>query len=442
MTIELAFLVGLAVLLVLAIKFKVNAFVSLLISALTIGLLSGMDPGDVIKTMTGGFGKTISSIGIVIIFGVMLGKFLEDSRGAEKMARAMAKAVGEKRSPLAMALSGYLISIPVFSDVGYVILAPLAKAISRTSKVSFYAIAVSLSAGLLATHVFVPPTPGPLAVAGLLGIDIGEMIIWGSLAALGMTLAGWLWAITVMPKFAGSYIPEIEDTDLIDDKSELPGGFISFIPLLLPMILILMDTTSKMMLPKEHVFLNITGFIGNANIAMSVGVLSAILLLGSKLKKSGEKSPVLKIMDDALKSAGPIIFITAAGGALGAILKSSGAGKAIAEAVAGSGMPFILVPFAIAGILKTIQGSGTVAVVTAATLCLPIAQQLGLHPVLIALASGSGARLICHVNDSFFWVYTNMSGFDTKTGLKTLSAANVAMAFGGLAVTFIASIVL
>ena len=240
---------------------------------------------------------------------------------------------------------------------------------------SFFAVAVSLSAGLLATHVFVPPTPGPLAVAGLLGVDIGEMIIWGGLAALGMTLAGWLWAITVMPKFAGTYIPpEIED-DMIDtSSSELPGGLKSFIPLLLPMFLILLNTTSKMLLPKESTFLVFTSFVGDANIAMSLGVVVAMLLLGKKLFKSGAKSPILKVMDDALKSAGPIIFITAAGGALGAILKSSGAGKAIAEAVANSGMPFILVPFFIAGILKTIQGSGTVAVVTAATLCLPIAQ--------------------------------------------------------------------
>ena len=232
MAIEFAFIIGLAVLLILAIKFKVNAFVSLLISALTIGLHSGMDPTDVIKTMTGGFGKTVSKIGIVIIFGVMLGKYLEDSRGAEKMARTLANAVGEKRSPLTMALSGYLISIPVFSDVGYVILSPLAKAISRTSKVSFYAIAVFRSAGLLATHVFVPPTPGPLAVAGLLGIDIGEMIIWGSFAALGMTLAGWLWAITIMPKIAGNYIPEPEGSAAIDENQEMPSGLISFIPLL------------------------------------------------------------------------------------------------------------------------------------------------------------------------------------------------------------------
>ena len=177
-----------------------------------------------------------------------------------------------------------------------------------------------------------------------------------------------------------------------------------------------------MVLPKGHPFITFTSFIGNANIAMAIGVIFAICLLGKKLKNNGEKNSILKIMDDALKSAGPIIFITVAGGALGAILKSSGAGKAIAEAVANSGMPFILVPFIIAGILKTIQGSGTVAVVTAATLSLPIAQQLGLYPILIALASGSGARLICHVNDSYFWVYTNMSGFDTKTGLKTLSA--------------------
>lgn len=433
MPVELSFLIGLAVLLVMTLRFKINAFIGLLAAALTVGLLSGMSTADTIKGITGGFGKTITSIGVVIIFGVMLGKLLEDSNGAEKMARMAVNLVGQKRSPLAMALSGYIISIPVFSDVGYVILAPLAKAMSSKSKISFPIIAVSLAGGLLATHVYVPPTPGPLAVAGLLKLDIGLVTLWGAFAALVMTLFGWIWAQFFMPKFVPAMIP----TDAAEGASEkdLPGGLAAFVPLLAPIVLILGATTSAMFLPKDSGLRSALAFIGDANVAMAAGVILAALMLGRKF----EKGKLLKVLDSSLSEAGPIIFITAAGGALGEILKASGAGKAIAELVAQSGIPFILVPFLVAGLLKTIQGSGTVAVVTASTLCLPLAAQLGMSPLLIFLASGAGARLICHVNDSFFWVFTKMSGFDTAMGLRTLSVGNVFMALGGLVATWIAS---
>lgn len=444
MSVEFAFIIGLVALLVLAIPLKVNAFVSLLVSAFIIGLLSGMGTEATVTGIAKGFGNTVSKIGIIIIFGVILGQYLEDSRAAEKLARSIVKRVGGRNSPLAMALSGYVISIPVFSDVGYVILAPLAKAISRTSRVSFYAIAVSLSAGLLATHVFVPPTPGPLAVAGLLGIDIGEMILWGGFAALMMTLGGWAWAQLVLPRYMEPFIPE-EDSAANAIESEasdadIPGLCAAVIPLLLPLVLILSATSASAFLDQADPLRQIALALGNANVAMFLGALAALILLGRKLKAAGK--PALKVIDGALETAGPIIFITAAGGGLGSILKLSGAGSALAEMVVSSGLPFILVPFAISGLLKTIQGSGTVAVITAATLCLPIGEQLQLNPILIALAAGSGARLICHVNDSYFWVYANMSGFDTRTALKTLSAANLAMAFSGLFATWIASLIL
>ncbi len=438
MSIELAFVIGMIVLLVLAIKFRLNAFISLLATAVVIGLLSRMDTVDIIKTITEGFGSTVSSIGIVIIFGVMLGKYLEDSGGAHKMALGAVQMVGEKNSSIAMAISGYLVSIPVFSDVGYVILAPFAKAISQKTKIPMAVLGVSLSAGLLATHVYVPPTPGPLAAAGMLGIDIGRAILYGSFAAIFMTFFGWAFAQFYLAKKGDVFKPEFEESVTEDNLSEqdLPGMFASIFPLLLPMFLILLNTTSKAILPKESTFVRMMSFIGDSNIALAIGVIACVVLLGKRLGK--EK--VLKVMDRSLSEAGSIIFITAAGGALGAILKSSGAGTAMAEAVMNSGLPFILIPFAIAALLKIIQGSGTVAVVTAATLTAPLAQQLGIDPILIFLATGAGARSFCHVNDSYFWVYTKMSGFDMKTGLSTLSLSNPFMALGGLLATYIVSL--
>lgn len=442
MPVELAFAIGFIILLVLAIRFRVSAFVSLLVTALVIGMLSGMGGTEIINTITNGFAKTVGSIGIIIIFGVMLGKYLEDSKAAHKMALGAVRMVGQKNSSIAMAISGYLVSIPVFSDVGYVILAPLAKAISKTAKIPLAVLGVSLAAGLLSTHVYVPPTPGPLAAAGMLGVDIGEAIIYGSFAALMMTLFGWGFAQFYLAKKGDQFFSN-DDTKEgmtqaveVTAQQDLPGMFAALFPLLVPMILILLNTTGSAILPKDSSFVKLTSFIGDANVALAFGVIACLICLGKRLGK--EK--MLQVMDGSLNEAGSIIFITASGGALGAVLSASGAGAAMAQAIAASGLPFILIPFAISVLLKIVQGSGTVAVVTAATLTAPLATQLGINPILIFLASGAGARSFCHVNDSFFWVFSKMNGYDMNTGLRTLSYANPFMALGGLLATLIVSL--
>ncbi|CDB92950.1 gntT protein [Acidaminococcus intestini CAG:325] len=362
------------------------------------------------------------------------------------MALDTIRMVGQKHASLAMAITGYIVSIPVFSDAAFVILSPLLKALHKKSGIPLAILAVSLSAGLLATHVYVPPTPGPLAAAGLLGIDLGQAIMWGAFAAVFMTLFGWIFAELYFRNKPESYYTFRSDEEqekemvqpTLEEDSNLPGTWASLLPLLLPIILILLNTSCSMLLPKGHYIRNVTSFIGDSNIALAIGSVAAIMTLGGRLGK--EK--VLKIMDKSLSDAGSIVFITAAGGALGAVLKQSHAGASLANLVINTGLPFILIPFVISGLLKIVQGSGTVAVVTAATLCAPIASKLGLNPILIFLASGAGARSCCHVNDSFFWVYTNCMGFDMKTGLRTLSISNVAMALGGLFATYIASLVL
>ena len=352
----------------------------------------------------------------------MLGNYLDAAKGTNRMALDAVRLVGQKRAGLAMAITGYIVSIPVFSDAAFVILTPLVKAIHKKTRIPLAILAVSLSAGLLATHVYVPPTPGPLAAAGLLGIDIGQAILYGAFAAVFMTLFGWI--------FAEIYFRNKPS------ETDLPGTMASLLPLVVPILLILGKTTCDMLCPEGSLLLTVTSFIGDSNIALAIGAVLAIATLGKRL--GGKK--VLEIMDKTLKDAGPIVFITAAGGALGQVLKVSGAGDSLATMVVNTGLPFILIPFVISGLLKIVQGSGTVAVTTAATLCAPIAASLGLNPILIFLASGAGARACCHVNDSYFWVYTNCMGFDMKTGLKTLSISNVVMSLGGLCATFICSL--
>lgn len=258
-----------------------------------------------------------------------------------------------------------------------------------------------------------------------------------------MTAFGWIFAETYLRTRPESYYSFREDAGeaeveavSLDDDADLPGTLASLVPLVVPLLLIVGNTTCAMIFPEESGIVKFFSFVGDANIALAIGAVLAIITLG---KRMGGKV-VLDIMDKTLKDAGPIVFITAAGGALGEVLKASGAGASLAELVVNTGLPFILIPFVIAGLLKIVQGSGTVAVTTAATLCAPIAASLGLNPILIFLAFGAGARSCCHVNDSYYWVYTNCMGFDMKTGLKTLSLSNIFMALGGLTATFICSL--
>lgn len=441
MPMELVFVIGMAVLLFLCIKVKANAFVALLATALVMGLFSGMTGADTVSAITTGFSGTVKSIGIVIIFGIMLGNYLDAAKGTNRMAIDAVRLVGQKRAGLAMAITGYLVSIPVFSDAAFVILTPLVKAIHKKTKIPLAILAVSLSAGLLATHVYVPPTPGPLAAAGLLGIDIGQAILYGAFAAVFMTAFGWIFSELYFKNKPEGYYSfrddYVEDTsEDITGDTDLPGTLASLLPLILPIVLILLNTTCSMILPEGSSILAVTSFIGDSNVALAIGAVLAIITLGKRL---GNKK-IMGIMDTSLKDAGSIVFITAAGGALGQVLKVSGAGDTLATLVLNTGLPFILIPFVISGLLKVVQGSGTVAVTTAATLCAPIAASLGLNPILIFLASGAGARLCCHVNDSYFWVYTNCMGYDMKSGLKTLSISNVVMSLGGLCATFICSL--
>jgi len=443
MPMELVFIIGIAVLLFLCIKVKANAFVALLLTGLIMGVLSGMSGTATVEALTSGFAGTIKSIGIIIIFGIMLGNYLDAAKGTNRMALDAVRLVGQKRAGLAMAITGYIVSIPVFSDAAFVILTPLVKAINKKTRIPLSILAVSLSAGLLATHVYVPPTPGPLAAAGLLGIDIGEAILYGAFAAVFMTAFGWIFAELYFKNKPDSYYTFREGEEVlaatsedVEDTSDLPGTLASLLPLVVPILLIISKTTCDMIFPEDSLIVTITAFIGDSNIALALGAVLAIITLGKRM--GGKK--IIEIMDSTLKDAGPIVFITAAGGALGQVLKVSGAGDSLATMVINTGLPFILIPFVISGLLKVVQGSGTVAVTTAATLCAPIATSLGLNPILIFLASGAGARICCHVNDSYFWVYTNCMGFDMKTGLKTLSISNVFMSLGGLVATFICSL--
>ncbi|MBD3949094.1 GntP family permease [Tuanshanicoccus lijuaniae] len=413
--------IGIVLLLFLAMKTRVHIFVALIISSITTGLIGGLAFKDVISSITGGFGSTLGSTGIIIGLGVMMGAVLEKSGAAEQMAFSIIKLVGKGREEWALAITGYIVAIPVFADSGLVILTPLAKSLSRMTGKSVVGLGLALATGLQLTHVFVPPTPGPLAVAGILDIDLGLMI----LAGVGMTLPTlimstlysiWLGKrLYIVPNedgtdyirgdFKEEYIRSIENVENVYKEKNLPGAALSFSPIVVPLILILLKTVTEFV-KYSGAGKELISTVGHPIMALIIGLLLAIYGLGKRYSKD----ELFAAIEDGVKSTGMIMLITGAGGALGYVVRDAGIGDALGEAVLHSGIPGILVPFVIAALMRISLGSATVALITAATLTAPLVTQMGLNPVLVAMSTCAGAVSFSYFNDSGFWVFNGLYG--------------------------------
>ena len=408
---------GVAILIFLVLKTKIHAFLALIIAASITGLVGGMSAPDVVNTITAGFGSTLGSIGIVIGFGVMMGRILEVSGAAEKMAYTLVKWVGKRKEEWAMAITGYIVSIPIFVDSAFVILTPLVKALSKKTGKSVLTIGVALGAGLVATHHAVPPTPGPLGVAGIFGVDVGLMIAWGLVFAIPVIIVGVLYAkwlgtkIYQIPDETGlNYIRPVQPVTLQEfleskEKKDLPSLTRSVLPIFVPILLIFANTTISALELKGGIYDYIT-FIGSPVIAVGIGLIFSIYGLYNHVKRS----EALDHMEEGIKTSGIILLVTGAGGALGNVLRESGSGDYIAQQVAQWHLPAILIPFIIATIVRLIQGSGTVAMITAASISAPILQQLDVNMALAAQAAALGAMIFSYFNDSLFWVINRMLG--------------------------------
>ncbi|HPB61688.1 MAG: GntP family permease [Spirochaetia bacterium] len=401
-------------------KYRINAFLVLIGVSFVFGLLIGLPALDVVVGIKNGFGGTLTSIGIVIVAGTILGTILEKTGAALSMTRAILNMVGKSHAPLAMNIAGYIVSIPVFCDSGYVILNPLNKALAKESGISMTVMAVALSTGLYATHTMVPPTPGPIAAAGTLGADLGKVILLGLIAAIPASLSGLLWAT----KFAKRYEiePEIQGTysEIVKKFGKLPNTLLSFLPIVLPIVLILLKSVAEF--PSKpfgngdfRVFLS---FIGDPVTALILGVLCSLLLV----HKGELKKAISDWMGEGIKESAIILVITAAGGSLGAIIKASPITDFIKTNMASMHLG-ILLPFMISAALKTAQGSSTVAIVTTAGIMAPLLQTLGLDPALTTIAIGAGSMVVSHANDSYFWVVSQFSGMPVNTAYKAYSSA-------------------
>ncbi len=402
------------------VRFKMHPIFSLTIAAITTGFLLGLSPKEIMLTIGDGFGKTLSSIALVIAFGTVIGIYLEKTGSTKVLANYVLKLVGLKRSPLAMNLAGYIISIPVFCDSGFIILSSLNKAMSKKTGIPVLVFAISLATGLYAAHVFVPPTPGPLAAAAILEADLGMVLIFGLLVSIPVSLTGYFWARFIGKSLRQELIENKVQTIVKGDEEEDYGikPIQAFLPLLAPIVLIAMKSIANYPsnpLGQGYAF-KIFDFLGNPIIALLVGVLFAFLL-GRKVSSKKKESWV----GEAFKQAGAIVLITGAGGAFGAILRTIDIASFV-QLESSSGIGGLLIAFTIAMVLKTAQGSSTVAIITTSAIIAPLLETFGLTAIIdkvfAVLAIGAGAMTVSHINDSYFWVVSQFSDMNVKTALK------------------------
>lgn len=414
-------LIAVIIILILILKAKQNPVIAMFVGALYMGIFSGAGLTGTVDAIVAGFGNTMTGIGISVGFGIILGQIVADTGAVQSIANSVIKVFGEKKADTAMGATGFIVSIPVFYDVGYVILVPIAKMLAKTTKREIAAFIGGLVAGLGIAHSFIPPTPGPLTGAELLGIDVGQVILFGLILGIPTFLLTILVYKHVFLKrknffneacFDKSYIESEESENVPPQK--LPGFFRSMLPIIVPIVLIVLGTASSAIMGAENVPEWIV-FISNKNVAMFIGVLTAFFLAKGILNLE----QLSKSVDKSLASAGMVLLITGMGGGLGNVLTVVGAGDAILGIIQNFNIPPLVFIWLISGLLRMAQGSGTVAMITSIGLVVPMLPQLDVSPVLMAMASFSGSLLCAHVNDSGFWVSAKIAGLSTVGGLKT-----------------------
>ncbi len=411
-------LLSVILIIVLTTKLKVHPFLALFVVALLYGFLSGMPLERIVESINSGFGDTLGKIGLIIIFGVIIGAFLENSGGAYRIAEAILKIVGRKRVPTAMGIIGYFISIPVFADSGFILLSPLNKSLAKKAGITLAGSTVALAIGLMATHTMVPPTPGPIAAAGILEADLGLVMMIGLPVSALSLVAGIIFARKYASRTYINPDPKISEEEISERMKSAPGTLKSSLPIIIPILLIVVRSFINSQVENPGQFLSFMQFLGEPVVALLIGVILS-LTLPKKLEKS--MLSTTGWVGKALTDAATILLITGAGGIFGKVLQNSGIADLLGETLAGVQMG-IWLPFLLAAAIKTAQGSSTVALITTASIMMPMMNSLGfdteLEKAITVIAIGAGSAVFSHANDSYFWVVTQMSGMDVKTGYK------------------------
>jgi len=449
--------VGMLSVILMIAMLRMNAFIALITSAVVVSLLAPGDLAEKISRVAVAFGSTAGSIGIVIALAVVIGKCMMDSGAADRIVRGFLSLLGEKRSSTALMASGFVLSVPVFFDTVFYLLVPLARSMHRRTKRHYLKYAMAIAAGGVITHSLVPPTPGPLIMADNLNIDIGVMIMVGSLVAIpaaivGMFFSGWVDRRMNIPmRPLGG---ELSEPEPLEDN-QLPGLLVSLLPIILPVLLVSTNTIVRTIAEGAadgsglSRAAGITAVLGDVNLAMLISAAIAMLML--KSKRALTNSQLAKVVEVSLMSGGMIILITAAGGAFGAMLKAAQIGPAIETLFKGSGsqptgglMMLVLGAF-IASMIKIAQGSCTVAMITSSAMMaamLTSTETLGYHPAYLATAIGGGSMIGSWMNDSGFWIFVKMTGLTEAEGLKSWTPLVAIVGFTGVVVSFLLALIL
>ena len=436
------------ILMVVAIaRFKVHPFLAILGAALLLAVLLGVPFADIPDVIGKGFGGVFSGIALVIIFGTLIGSVLERTGGAVALARAVERVVGKRHPRLAMMLIGWIVSIPVFCDSGFVLVSPIGKSLARRSGTSPVPLMLALAAGLFASHVFIPPTPGPVAAAGMVGLENNLLLVIGLGVVISLLSLIPAYFFTGWKKFSESSEPS-EISEISENQPERRcNAALAFLPIVLPIVLMALGSVASLVSLPTNVAAVFT-FLGKPVIALMIALLSCLPLL-MRQKMSGQ---FYDITQSSLKTAGPIIFITAAGGVLGAVVVASGFVDIIKESGDALKMLGVVFPFLIAAILKSAQGSSTVAITTTASMMGMFSDSgsmmnaLGftspLAAALVVMAIGAGAMTVSHANDSYFWVVTGFGGIKARDGYRTMTLMTLIMGITAIVLIALAAALL
>jgi len=440
MSVILSVLTGIILLLILILALKLPAFISLLVSSIFTGLLAGLDAATIIDTVQQGMGSTLGFVAVVVGLGAMFGAILEKSNGAEAIAQWLTKTLGIKNAPTSMLLTGFVVAIPVFFDVAFIILIPVIYALQRKTGKSLLLYAIPLLAGLAITHSFIPPTPGPVAVADILNADLGWVILVGFIAGIPTAIVSGL----LYGKYIAGKIhidaPKIEITET-KESSSLPNIFLIFSIILVPIVLILFGTMLKsgLITLEYNKLRNIITLLGHPFTALIIANLIVWYALG--IGRGFSSKELFDISSKSMGPAGTIILLTGAGGVFKQVLVNTGAGEIIANSFLDWGFPVILFGFSAAAIVRILQGSATVSMITAAGLVAPVlatSSFSGGQMAALVIAIASGASILSHVNDSGFWLVKEYLGMDEKQTFRSWTMMTTVLALTG----FVSAVIL
>jgi GntP family gluconate:H+ symporter len=430
--------ISILAIIILTSRLKLKAFIALFVVSLFLAFTT-LPADTIVNTLKEGFGNTMASIGFLIILGAIIGITLDRTGATLSIAKYILSLTGDKRSPQALGITGFITGIPIFCDSAFIILSGLAKSFSSKSKIAMPFMATVLATSLYSVHCLIPPHPGALAAAGLLEVNMGYLIIIGILFAIPGAIASFFWSkwMTRGKNYPPAKEPEADPQNMHDT---LPSPFLSFLPIVVPLLLITLRSL-LILLDKggDNIVSRVFYLPGEPVFALSIGVILALFLLKEKTIHS-----MNSIFTEAIEKAGPILIVTAAGGMFGMVIKATGTGEAMGKLLSGTNIG-LLVPFLIAVVMKTAQGSSTVAMITTASFVAPMLSMLGLDSetgkLLSMIAMGAGSMVVSHANDSYFWVVSNFSEINITTNLRVYSTSTIVMGTVIFACVWVTSLV-